>query len=561
MDYSPPPNTQNQAQVSNLAYLTTEKSNALTKNLSQVMHQDCIQGLELLHQADAAILEGFDLFAKKHLAGLNKLLKQKFAEGGRCFLVGSGSSGRMSLGLAARSSKKHVIGIIAGGDSAFIRAREGFEDSENDGRAALKNYQLTPHDLVFLISASGSASFNIGAAKEAREANATVCYFYNSAEVPTATQLLFDELGVMPILVDIGPQAITGSTRLQAASLAELCLGCLLSEEKPEKLISAVKHGNEKIKQHLGKIAEIVQLEYEVFSNPEANFRRLQDETSQGYVTFIAGKDALREVITDTTETSPTFSTNPTRTLKEEGKKKAEFQACMMGEKDNIHAWQNLLGRKVNTEDLKEVEQFIISESILDSRPVSSGNLIIGVAKEKQKKLLSQLEKAKQNGAKTATICISDKPLSKSVKEKYDVDVTLFLDGIAKDRFEIVPSLILKQVLNMISNGSMLLMNKVDGNQMIDVKTSNKKLVDRAVRLIQGIFTRYRGNEVVIHYDSLRHLVDHISTKKKEYEQKNIYTPSPVKIAVTMIQRGLDFEKSIEFLYAHQEELTKVFSE
>ncbi|HSW86146.1 MAG TPA: SIS domain-containing protein [Rhabdochlamydiaceae bacterium] len=556
MDHAPPPDTHYQTNALSLAYLTTEKTNALTKNLSQVMHEDCMRGLELLHQADFAILDGFTVFAQNHLPMLHKLVKQKFAEGGRCFLVGSGSSGRVSIDLAAKSTKRKVIGVIAGGDSAFIRAREGFEDSEKDGRAALKSCHLTPHDIVFLISASGSASFNIGAAQEAKEAGATVCYFYNSSQVPANTQSLFDAHGVIPVLVDIGPQAITGSTRLQAASLAELCLGCLLSEESPDELIQALKDGNQKIKDHFKEISQIIQLEYETFSDPQANFRRLKDETAQGYVTFVAGKDALREVMIDTTETSPTFSTNPPRTLAEAGKKKAEFQACMAKEKDNLKAWQSLIGRKVNPEHLQDVEQFVISEHAFNMRSTGKGNLVIGVAKEKHKHLLPSLDQARKNGARTAMVCISDKAIAQNIKT--GCDAAVFLEGIKKDRFGIVPTILLKQMLNMISNGSMVLMNKVDGNQMIDVNASNKKLIDRAVRLIQDIFSRYRP-DATVHYDTLQQMVLHIREKKKEYEQKNIYTPSPVKIGVTMIQKGLDFDNAVEFLHAHREELQKVF--
>lgn len=543
--------------ASNLGYLSTEKNNTLTQNLSTIMHRNCIQGLEILHEVDKQVLIGFEQFVQKYLPDLKQTLEKTFAAGGRCFLIGSGSSGRISIDLAAKSSNKNIIGLIAGGDSAFIRAREGFEDSQADGIALIKNQKITSHDLIILISASGSASFNVGCAKQAREVGATVCYFYNSAQVPDATQQLFDQYHVKPILIDIGPQAIAGSTRLQAATLAELCLGCLLTGENPEFLLNAIKKGNEKIKKHFKEIARIILLEYETFANPMANFRKLTDQTIQGYVTFIADKNALREIMIDATETAPTFSTNPPRSIKEVGKKKAEFQAFMIGNYSNAQAWQSLLGREINLQDVDYVEQFIIAKNGLTMRPHGKGNLIIGVAKNKiDESMISAVEDAEHQGAKTVLIFISSE--NDHANNAATADLILSLNGVETDPSGLAHTILLKQILNMISNGSMILMNKVDGNQMIDVNASNKKLVDRAVRLVQDIFSRYRGTSP-FEYQLLEDTIKIICARKKEYEEKNAYTPSPVKIAITMLQRKMKFEEAIEFLNIHQENIEKVF--
>jgi N-acetylmuramic acid 6-phosphate (MurNAc-6-P) etherase len=503
--------------VENLSYLSTEQGHPLTHDLSHIMRGDCVEGLRLLHQVDREMLRGFRFFVHQYLPKLSELLKQS---PGRRVLAGSGSSGRIAIDLAAKCG---VLGVIAGGDSAFIRAREGFEDSEAAGIEAMERCKLTGDDVVFLLSASGSASFNVGCAKAARKAGAKVCYFYNSRQVPEKTRQLFDLYGVMPVLVDVGPQAITGSTRLQAASLAELCLGCLLSGEDPEELLQRMDEGNRQIEQSLPEIAQIVHLGHETLS-------------AAGCVTLVAGKNSLREVMMDTTEIPPTFSTNPPRAINELGKR-AEFQAFLAGESDNLRAWKTLLGREPTTD---EVQSFVIAENGLSARPLGPGNLVIGVG----------TQSLKAHGAKTAVISLSG-------QNTLLCDAEVVLD-IVSDKTGLTATLLLKQILNLISNGTMILLGKVDGNQMIDVRTSNHKLIDRASRLVEDIFRRH-APERVVPDPFVRELLVHIREKTKLREEQGFYTPSPVKVAVTMIYRGVPFEEAVEFLCAHQEIIEEVF--
>jgi N-acetylmuramic acid 6-phosphate (MurNAc-6-P) etherase len=542
---------------SNLNYLSTEKNNALTKNLSSTMHKNCIEGLEILHEIDKNVLIGFQEFVQKYLADLKFELSKTLIQGGRCFLIGSGSSGRIAIDLAAKAENKKIIGLIAGGDCAFLRAREGFEDSQEAGTALIEKHKITYSDLVILISASGSASFNIGCAKAARKAGARVCYFYNSTQVPIETQNLFAHHHVIPILVDIGAQAIAGSTRLQAATLAELCLGCVLSGENPQMLTKSLQQGNEIIKSHFREIAKIILLEYETFIHPLANFRKLTDQNDQGYVTYLADKNALREIMIDTAEAAPTFSTNPPRSVDEYDKKKAEFQAFMLGHYTNAQAWQQLIGRELNSKDRIEIEYFIITKHGLKIRPLGKGNVVIGLAKNKiDESLIHAFENARRGGAKTALIYISDS--EESENDIGSADLTLSLNNIKNDSFGLVHTIILKQVLNMISNGSMILMNKVDGNQMVDLNASNKKLIDRATRLVQDIFKRYHAN-TLLDYQQISATIELINTRKKEYDALNRYTPSPVKIAITMLHRNKTFEQAVDFLINNQENIEKVF--
>ena len=568
-----------------LGNLTTEQLNPITKQLSQAMHKSIPQGMDLLLDVDENVIKGLVAFIPS-IKTLAPALAEKIRKGGRVFLVGSGSSGRVGIDIAAKcgakfpSFKEQILGIIAGGFSALIRAREGFEDSEADGEAALKDYHLGQNDIVILISASGSASFNVGCGHFAANQGASVYYFYNSQNIPVRTQRLFErsENRVVPLCLDIGPQAIGGSTRLQGATLAEACLGALLgstlylaqgqdhlSTTYPIELAFKMLKGLELIRDHLSSIQSFPKIEVQVFSNPHSNFRELKDVTNQGYVTFVALEDSMREVLIDATETSPTFSTNPIRRENEPHKKRAEFRAYLIGQETNRQAWKALLGRDVHPLDIKETENFLLAceEDGLNSfskRPKDEGNFTIGVAKINETiplPLIQILNGAKNQGGTVGLILICRNELSqeqvKELEETYDS--VLVLQNTPSDALGFTETIVLKQVLNLISNSSMVLMNKVHGNQMIDVRASNKKLIDRCVRLVKDIWTEYHPDQAPPN-KLLYHYVAHVSVLKKSYEENGIYTPSVVKIVLAMLALNKTpdhFQEVLDFLAEKQE--------
>jgi N-acetylmuramic acid 6-phosphate (MurNAc-6-P) etherase len=572
-----------------LGNTSTEQLHPITKHLSQVTHNSIPKGMELLLKVDESVVKGLEAFIPS-ITTFAPFIAEKVSQGGRVFLVGSGSSGRVAIDIAAKCGtkflkvKEQIQGIIAGGDSALIRAKEGFEDSEADGEAALKDANLGPKDTVILISASGSASFNVGCGHFSANKGASVFYFYNSKNVPLRTQRLFERNvnPVIPLCLDIGPQAIGGSTRLQGATLAEGCLGALLgstiyltqgekllSKEYPKELALKMQKGLELIKNNLKLIQQFPQLEVQVFSSPHSNFRQLSDISNQGYVTVIALEDSMREVLIDSTETSPTFSTNPIRRESERHKKRAEFQAYMIGQGDNSKAWTSLLGRDVHTIDIKDAETFLLASeedgvNSFSKRPIGVGNFLIGVAKINESEpiphqLIQVLEAAKKQGGSVGLLVVCRGKLSevqvKALRDAYDC--TLIVENTPSDAIGFTETIVLKQILNLISNSSMVLMNKVHGNQMIDVRASNKKLIDRCIRLIKDIWIEYQPNQP-LNDKLLYHYVAHVSAIKKSYEEKGIYTPSVVKIVLSMLalkKTPDNFQNVIEYLAEKQERI------
>lgn len=572
-----------------LGGVSTEQQHPLTKHLSQVMHKNVPEGMELLLKVDEGVVKGLESFFPS-IASIAPYLADKLKQGGRIFLVGSGSSGRVAIDIAAKcksrfpNTKDQIQGIIAGGDSALIRAKEGFEDSEADGEAAIKHLNLGPNDTVILISASGSASFNVGCGNCAADKGASVFYFYNSENIPVRTQRLFERKinPVTPLCIDIGPQAIGGSTRLQGATLAEVSLGALLgsalyltqgeehlSKAYPKEIALKMRQGLALIRDHLHLIQKFSLMEAEVFSDPNSNFRQIQDTSNQGYVTFVALEDAIREILIDSTESSPTFSTNPIRRENEMQKKRAEFRAYLIGQENNSKAWKELLGRDVYTQDVADTEKYLLAckEGGLYSfskRPTGKGNLVIGVVKIQDSEpistqLINVLDDAKNQGGSAGLLVICKGKLSESQKKELieAYDCVLVMENTPSDTLGLTETIILKQVLNLISNSSMVLMNKVHGNQMIDVRASNKKLIDRCIRLIKDIWAELQPYHPLDEM-MLYHYIAHVSMTKKDYEEKGIYTPSVVKILLTMLalkKTPEDFQEVIELLSEVEEKV------
>lgn len=327
-----------------------------------------------------------------------------------------------------------------------------------------------------------------------------------------------------------------------------------------------MREGNHLIAEHLETIGQFVKKEAAIFLSPNANFRRLRDETSQGYVTYIGEKDSLREILIDATETSPTFSMSPIRRETEILQKRAEFRAYLAGEQDNQAAWKALLGRDIAPEALAETNQFLLAleaagNNSYDKRPTGAGNFVIGVIKRADalggsNEVLDLLRDLVSKGGDAGMIALSRDKRPSSPSSPV---LTLLLDEVPFDHFGLVETLLLKQILNLISNGSMVLTSKVHGNRMIDVRASNQKLIDRCLRLVKEIWGDFQ-RPMPLSDEELYYYIVHVCALKKSYTSSGIYTPSVVKIILGLIYLEKKpvpghFQEVLDFLANRQERL------
>ncbi len=155
---------------------------------------------------------------------LTDAVAQKLSTGGRLFYLGAGTSGRLGIVDASECPPTYgiphgvVIGLIAGGDTAIRKAVEFAEDDLNQGWEDLQSHMVNDKDVVIGIAASGSTPYVIGALKKCREQGITTgCITCNpGSEVAQHADF--------PVEVNVGPEFVTGSTRMKSGTAQKLIL-------------------------------------------------------------------------------------------------------------------------------------------------------------------------------------------------------------------------------------------------------------------------------------------------------------------------------------------------
>ena len=147
--------------------------------------------------------------------------------GGRLFYVGAGSSGRLGIMDAAECAPTFgtphnmVQALIAGGRRAVTNAVEGAEDSLRNGELDLQAKRLTPNDVVVGIAASGTTPYVLGALRHARKRKAVTVAVTAVRNMPVA------RMAKILIALEVGPEVLTGSTRLKAGTAQKMVLNML----------------------------------------------------------------------------------------------------------------------------------------------------------------------------------------------------------------------------------------------------------------------------------------------------------------------------------------------
>lgn len=207
----------------NLKELSTETRNELTMNL------DIMSPLEVvtaMNREDAKVPEAI----RPQLPNIAQCVSwaiESIRAGGRILYMGAGTSGRLGVLDAVECPPTFgvdpslVVGLIAGGERAFVKAVEGAEDSQALGRQDLMEQQLKPQDIVIGIAASGRTPYVLGGIAYAHEVGCRtvgICCNQGSA-ISAAVDLAIE---VVP-----GPEVLTGSTRLKSGTAQKLILNMI----------------------------------------------------------------------------------------------------------------------------------------------------------------------------------------------------------------------------------------------------------------------------------------------------------------------------------------------
>ncbi|GGL00891.1 N-acetylmuramic acid 6-phosphate etherase [Deinococcus radiotolerans] len=163
------------------------------------------------------------------LSGAVQAALPRLQQGGRLLYAGAGTSGRLGVLDATELTPTfswpptRAVPLIAGGDRAIREAVEGAEDDHEDGHAALLGAHPTPSDVLIAVAASGTTPWVLGAMTAARAQQVLIIGLANNPGTPLL------HLADHPVLLDTGPEIISGSTRLKAGTAQKIALNSLSS--------------------------------------------------------------------------------------------------------------------------------------------------------------------------------------------------------------------------------------------------------------------------------------------------------------------------------------------
>ncbi|MDH5384959.1 MAG: hypothetical protein OEY18_09645, partial [Candidatus Aminicenantes bacterium] len=560
--------------------LLTEQRHPRTWNLSFTIKDDVEKGLEQIFSVDEDTFKKFREMAEDTalLCQAVQSVSLAIAKRKKIFIYGCGSTGRLAKQMESsiwrpfwRGIKKspfwkrlktsipddtedRLIGEMTGGDRALISALEGFEDLQLVGKLQLQNHGVERGDVVFCITEGGETSSVIGAILAASEhygrltedtideAKNHLYFIYNNPDevlVPfDRSRAVIENPAITKINLTTGPQAITGSTRMQATTAETFVVGTILefgirrilkdtlSDEELSQLCFDTKTD---LRERLLSFDRI-RKQLAQASKDIAKFILLESETyRKGKLSTYFAKKALNTVFIDCAERSPTFHLYPLDTVHEK-ERKCWVQVWTEGE-DYKHAWQNFLGRGFRGLEeqlykpsfLNQIEDVYLKNAALNSliyagkdqeklydfsfsvenirkKGPNKDDLGVLVCLDDEIQELSQSDSSagrfislfKEKDAKLALVLISDND-SRKIKNILNLlplgheDVVIHIGmGQSNDPLGLNRQTLLKILLNSHSTAVMARMRRVVGNTMTNVNPSNLKLIGRATYLIMS---------------------------------------------------------------------------
>ncbi len=556
-----------------LGALVTEQSHPVTANLSSVARKDTAAALGLLFQADDDVVKKFREFAASGRAEQIAAAVLKAVQGGgKIFFTGCGSTGRLSIMLdsiwrdfwqkknefnrinsVAEAEKNRVadlesrtFSVMAGGDYALIKSVEGFEDFTKFGEKQINDLGVSAKDVVFAITEGGETSFVIGTAWAGVEAGAKVYFVYNNpddilCEHVQRSREVIEDARIEKINLTTGPMAITGSTRMQATSI-QLCVMTTILEIVARELagvsaknvapefLATLEEGFATLRSpgFLEQLAKLIALEEKVY---RAGFQNNYHANHLGI-----------DVLTDTTERSPTYCTPPFR--KFDDVKAADSWAYLFVPNDwTDTAWKNILKRKprcvewerdevmslVGEEKFErtsetiakisstELTRFKVGINGLRYRSQGVGDTAVAILSQQDdaEPLVKQLEKAVAGKSKAGLIYFGHQSAAANaakIEQRVAGCVSVFVPLPEKNfLLDGVTRVLVKLVMNALSTCTMVRLGRVLGNYMVWVVPSNLKLIDRATRYI----TKLTGLDYEAANELLFEIIEYVEPRMK----------------------------------------------
>jgi N-acetylmuramic acid 6-phosphate (MurNAc-6-P) etherase len=566
--------------------LLTEQRHQKTWNLSQTVREDTLAGLRMLSAVDDDIRVKLEAMAAdtRSLDDAAAAVEAAILAKRKIYIYGCGATGRLAKqmesafwrpfwrrlwtdpklwpkipGALTSALDNQLIGEMTGADRALISSLEGFEDLQLIGRLQLQDRGITKGDVVICVTEGGETSSVIGTILAAHaqwtaepgydpEFSRKNLYFvYNNPDerlMPfERSRKVLEEPGITKINLTTGPQAITGSTRMQATTIETYVVGTIL-EAAVARVLNRFLPAGEMAELGFGGGVEIGPRLREFGSILEAvrvalpGVARLTEIEAKTYEagsfsTYFAVK-GLITVFIDSTERSPTFRLYPLDTIKEP-QRKCWIQVWTAAETLR-DAWRAFLGRPFRgldpdfyripfeTEiddpylrqaaleslkkaggDQQDLYDFSMSPSNVEGRGPKARDLAVIVCLTPEEAELARFGSPfrkfmgflAREGTSEAALVLVDEPAkepAKTAEEGRAVSPPSRPDLIwipvcvptAGDPFGLKQQVAAKMILNAHSTAVMAKLGKVIGNTMTNVSPSNLKLIGRATYLIQS---------------------------------------------------------------------------
>jgi N-acetylmuramic acid 6-phosphate (MurNAc-6-P) etherase len=573
--------------------LLTEQRHPKTWPLGERVREDTLAGLRMLSAVDEDVRAKVDELASApgELERAARAVEAAILSGRKIYVYGCGATGRLAKqmesafwrpfwrrvkadgrvwrkveGRVGAGIEESLVGEMTGADRALISSLEGFEDLLLIGKLQLEDRGVRQGDVVICVTEGGETSSVIGTALAALEqwkadpgydparSRESLYFVYNNPDdrlLPfERSRRVIDEPGITKINLTTGPQAITGSTRMQATTIETFVVASVV-ETAVERVLEKALGPREMERLGFGgrdgrtdaaaDVAARLRRFGEALDGVKAALPELAALTEIEAAAYAAGRFStyyaergLITVFIDSTERSPTFRLFPLDTVREPARKCWIQVWTKAGTAEE--AWRAFLGRpfrglaaekyrgpfetevedpylrRAALESLKkagdeqaELYDFSLAEANTVGRGPKKGDLVVLVAVTPEEGELGRagssfarvLELAGDGGADAAVVLVTDRA-GKAVpalvervrsgwKSRYGRLVVVPVAVAAEgDAFGIRQQMAAKMLLNAHSTAVMAKLGKVVGNTMTNVSPSNLKLIGRATFLIQS---------------------------------------------------------------------------
>lgn len=538
-----------------LGFLPTEQSNPITATLEEDFRRSTIAGIQCLQRGDRQMpITMRHVFAGRRFAKLvDSMVSTVTGPKGRIIFSGCGATGRLSILLESmwrdffhrraaeltreeRALADRSASIMTGGDFALIRSVEFFEDYAEGGRRQAAALDVGAGDTFVAITEGGETSSVLGTLRYAAEHGATCFLVFNNPADILRSRLdrcreAIDNPKVTVIDLYCGSMSVAGSTRMQATSSEQLLCSCAL-----EAALCRV------LPRFATETASDYTLAFECLLSgleSDAGRRMIADEIefeksvyeAGGRITYLADKCML-DLFTDNTERAPTFMIPPLRSSRER-----DFAQSWAFVKNPLHpteeCWSEMMRRRPRCLEFTadDARSLGMPQGFIDHPPLIKYSDLITymIGNEPAPERIEGYARAAAvvlnvPGAESSFAAAADR-LAAAWPERRDFT---FAFPIADSPLEIWKHLAVKLAFNCLSTGTMAEMGRIAGNWMSWVSMSNKKLIDRCIRLVSELGRVDYGTAAETVFAAQEWVESQDWSKREE--------PSPVQVALKSLR-------------------------